>query len=81
MSPVLYSREATVARVVQKIHELGQQGVQFATFPETVIHRRPELVSLLIDRTPTAHVHERAAHPASAAGPGSGELLGTPATP
>ena len=37
MSPVLYSREATVEKVVQKIHELGQQGVQFATFPETVV--------------------------------------------
>ena len=27
ISPVLYSRAATVERVVQKIHELGQQGM------------------------------------------------------
>ena len=26
-------------------------------------YNRPELLSLLIDRTPTAHVHDRAAHP------------------
>lgn len=45
ISPVLYSREATVEKVVWKIHEL---------------------LSLLIDRTPTAHVHERAGHPKSA---------------
>ena len=32
MRPVLYSREATVEKVVRKIHELGQQGVQFVTF-------------------------------------------------
>jgi nitrilase len=41
MSPVLYSREATVARVARKIHDLGQQGVQFATFPETVVPYYP----------------------------------------
>jgi nitrilase len=41
MSPVLYSREATVDKVVRKIHELGQQGVQFATFPETVVPYYP----------------------------------------
>ncbi|MFS8977422.1 nitrilase-related carbon-nitrogen hydrolase [Cupriavidus necator] len=41
ISPVLYSREATVEKVVRKIHELGQQGVQFATFPETVIPYYP----------------------------------------
>src|SRR4051794_31284613 len=37
LSPVLYSREGTVEKVVRKIHELGQQGVQFATLPETVV--------------------------------------------
>jgi predicted amidohydrolase len=36
ISPVLYSREGTVEKVVRTIHELGQQGVGFATFPETV---------------------------------------------
>ena len=41
ISPVLYSREATVEKVVQKILELGQQGVQFATFPETVVPYYP----------------------------------------
>jgi nitrilase len=41
ISPVLYSREATVEKVVQKIHELGQKGVQFATFPETVVPYYP----------------------------------------
>lgn len=40
-SPVLYSREATVEKVVRKIHELGQLGVQFATFPETVVPYYP----------------------------------------
>jgi nitrilase len=35
-SPVLYSREWTIEKVVGKIHELHQQGIQFATFPETV---------------------------------------------
>ena len=33
MSPVLYSREGTVDRVVRRIIELGRQSVQFATFP------------------------------------------------
>jgi len=41
LSPVLYSREATVEKVVRKVHELGQQGVQFATFPETVVPYYP----------------------------------------
>src|SRR6516164_8057096 len=41
LSPVLYSREGTVEKVVKKIHELGQQGVQFATFPETVVPYYP----------------------------------------
>jgi aliphatic nitrilase len=41
ISPVLYSREGTVDRVVQKIIALGRQGVQFATFPETVVPNYP----------------------------------------
>ena len=41
ISPVLYSREGTVAKVVQKIRELGERGVRYATFPETVIPYYP----------------------------------------
>ena len=41
ISPVLYSREATVEKVVRKILELGRKGVQFATFPETVVPYYP----------------------------------------
>lgn len=40
-SPVLYSRELTIRKVVQVIHDLGQQGVEFATFPETVVPYYP----------------------------------------
>lgn len=32
ISPVLYSRDGTVEKVMRKIHELSEQGVQFATF-------------------------------------------------
>ncbi len=41
LSPVLYSREGTVDKVVQKILELGRRGVQFATFPEAVVPYYP----------------------------------------
>lgn len=41
ISPVLYSRQGTVDKVVKKILELGKKGVQFATFPETVIPYYP----------------------------------------
>jgi nitrilase len=41
MSPVLYSRERTIEKIVRKIHELGELGVQFATFPETVVPYYP----------------------------------------
>ena len=41
ISPVLYSRDGTVEKVVRKIHELGQLGVHFATFPETVVPYYP----------------------------------------
>src|SRR3954470_22237070 len=41
ISPVLYSRQGTVEKVVNKIRELGKQGVRFATFPETVVPYYP----------------------------------------
>jgi nitrilase len=41
LSPVLYSREGTVDKVVKAIRDLGARGVQFATFPETVIPYYP----------------------------------------
>ncbi|OBH83390.1 nitrilase-related carbon-nitrogen hydrolase [Mycobacterium sp. E2989] len=41
ISPVLYSREDTVSRVVAKIDELSCRGVQFATFPETFVPYYP----------------------------------------
>ena len=41
LSPVLYSRDGTVEKVVRTIRELGRQGVQFATFAETVVPYYP----------------------------------------
>lgn len=41
ISPVLYSRQGTVEKIVGKIRELGKQDVQFATFPETVVPYYP----------------------------------------
>jgi nitrilase len=41
LSPVLYSREGTVDKVCRQIIALGHQGVQFATFPETVVPYYP----------------------------------------
>jgi aliphatic nitrilase len=41
ISPVLYSREGTVEKVIRKITELGELGVQFAVFPETVVPYYP----------------------------------------
>jgi aliphatic nitrilase len=41
LSPVLYSREGTVEKIIRTIHELGRKQVQFATFPETVIPYYP----------------------------------------
>jgi nitrilase len=41
LSPVLYSREGTVDKVIRQIIALGRQGVQFATFPETVVPYYP----------------------------------------
>ena len=41
LSPVLYSREGTADKVCRQILALGRQGVQFATFPETVVPYYP----------------------------------------
>jgi nitrilase len=41
LRPALYSREKTVAAVTAKIDELAEKGVQFATFPETVVPYYP----------------------------------------
>ncbi|WP_326607442.1 aliphatic nitrilase [Streptomyces sp. NBC_01799] len=41
ISPVLYSRAGTVEKVVKKIRDLSEQGVQFAVFPETVVPYYP----------------------------------------
>jgi nitrilase len=41
ISPVLYSRAGTVEKVIKKIRELSGKGVQFVTFPETVIPYYP----------------------------------------
>ena len=41
LSPVLYSREGTVDKIVLAIRDLGRQGVQFVTFPETVVPYYP----------------------------------------
>jgi nitrilase len=41
LSPVLYSRVGTVEKAVRKIHELGERGVEFVTFPETVVPYYP----------------------------------------
>lgn len=47
ISPVLYSRQGTVEKVVKKIRELGKQGVQFATFPETIVPYYPYFSAVL----------------------------------
>ncbi|ANS32581.1 carbon-nitrogen hydrolase family protein (plasmid) [Rhodococcus opacus] len=41
ISPVLYSRDGTVEKVVGTIADLGHRGVQFATFPESVVPYYP----------------------------------------
>src|SRR3954463_7353196 len=41
LKPVLDARDGTVDKIVRKIRELGQRGVQFATFPETVVPYYP----------------------------------------
>jgi nitrilase len=53
ISPVLYSRQGTVEKVVKKIGELGEQGVRFATFPETFVPYYPYFS--FVQPAPAAH--------------------------
>ena len=55
--------------------------VRPATLPDHWGNSRPELLSLLIDRTSAAHVHERVRHSISAAEPRSEDLLSTVVLP
>ena len=41
ISPVLYSRQGTVEKVVKMIRKLRNQRAQFVTFPETVVPYYP----------------------------------------
>ena len=41
ISPVLYSREGTVNKVVEQIVELSRQEIQFATFSEAIVPYYP----------------------------------------
>jgi aliphatic nitrilase len=41
MSPLLYSWQGTVEKVVKKIHGLARHGVQIATFSETLVPYYP----------------------------------------
>jgi aliphatic nitrilase len=41
LKPVIGSKDGTVDKIVRKISELGGRGVQFATFPETVVPYYP----------------------------------------
>lgn len=41
LKPVLYSRDGTIEKVIRSIQALGRQGVQFVTFPETVVPYYP----------------------------------------
>ena len=58
LSPVLYSREGTVQRVVDKIEQLSRQDVQFAVFPETVVPYYPyfSFVQRPFEMRPTEHL-------------------------
>lgn len=58
LSPVLYSREGTVEKVVSKIAELGRQDVQFAVFPETIVPYYPyfSFVQRPFEMRPTEHL-------------------------
>jgi aliphatic nitrilase len=58
LSPVLYSREGTVEKVVSKIAELSAHGVQFAVFPETIVPYYPyfSFIQRPFEMRPTEHL-------------------------
>ncbi|HEY4075167.1 MAG TPA: nitrilase-related carbon-nitrogen hydrolase [Herbaspirillum sp.] len=57
ISPVLYSREKTVEKIIQKIIELGRLGVQFATFPETIVPYYPYFAAVQAPYAVSAEYH------------------------
>ena len=63
---------ATLGSVVAYAFLVGHHA--FYTVGRERYYARPELLSLLIDRTPTAHIHDRGAHPVVGADHGS-EIL------
>ena len=69
IAPVLYSREGTVDKVVKKILELGKQGVQFATFPETVVPYYPYFAFIVSQSVRTLSVLARPGTPSSSTWP------------
>lgn len=58
LSPVLYSREGTVDKIIRHILGLGRQGVRFATFPETVVPYYPYF-SFVLPPYGMAREHQR----------------------
>jgi nitrilase len=58
LSPVLYSREGTVERVIRKIEQLARHDVQFAVFPETVVPYYPyfSFIQRPFEMRPTEHL-------------------------
>jgi aliphatic nitrilase len=65
LSPVLYSREGTVERVIADL-DFSWIHTRKILMDSSGHYSRPELLSLMVDRTPRPHLHDRAEHAADA---------------